>query len=395
MKLNVLVTDGNYQNTNAIIRALKSMQLKVGVICNSFTDLNFVSTLPDKKFFIHTNLLKSNDERGFALYWNELEKILKEHSIEVFMPVGNISFRFASIYKEKIEQYCKIPIVDFEIMQIAQDKKLTFQLAEKLEIPAPKTFYIQEVSDIYSVCDEIDYPCVIKKTRYNEGGVLYCNTKEELIDSFNKIIGDKKNINEYPIIQEYVIGKGTGYYAIFKEGICKGFFMHERIHEFPVTGGASTLAKSTFYEDLKHLGDKILSELKWNGVAMVEFKRKSDNSLRLMEINPKFWGSLELSFAAGINFPYMNYLLALKKEIPYSDYKKDLYFRWTIPGDILWYFHSDKKSRKKFMELKKSASIINNIHWDDPLVIIHNLLHLIIKLLKTKKYPHGFIKQKN
>ncbi len=114
MHLNVLLTDGGYQNTNAIIRALKSVNLKVGVICNKNYDLNYISLLPQKRFLVKTNLLKENDEKSFENFWNELEKILLQNNVEVFMPVGNISCRFASMYKNKIEKYCRVPIVNIE-----------------------------------------------------------------------------------------------------------------------------------------------------------------------------------------------------------------------------------------------------------------------------------------
>jgi len=50
--------------------------------------------------------------------------------------------------------------------------------------------------------------------------------------------------------------------------------------------------------------EKLLTSLNWHGVAMVEFKRDNrDGSLRLMEINARFWGSLQLAIDAGVDFP--------------------------------------------------------------------------------------------
>lgn len=396
MKLNVLLTDGNYQNTNAIIRALTSQNLKVGVIYNSILDLNFVSKLPHAKFKIKTNLLRIRDFGDFEKYWAELKRILTNNDIEVFMPVGNIAYRFASLYKEKIEEFCKMNIVSLNSMEIAQDKSLTFKLAERIGIPIPKTYYLDNNLNLSDTLQKIEFPCVIKKTNFFEGGVYYCNSQEELNAKLHLISTKSLKSGSPPIIQEYVEGIGTGYYAVFKDGKCKGYFMHERIHEFPITGGASTFAKSVHYEDLLYYGNKLLEELKWSGVAMIEFKRTiNDKSLKLMEINPKYWGSLELSFTAGINFPYLNYLAALNREIPHTGYQKNVYFRWTIPGDWLWCLYSNKNDRKNFKEMKRRLKIFTNIHWDDPIVVIHHFIHFFIKLFKTRKFPHGFIKQKN
>ena len=71
----------------------------------------------------------------------------------------------------------------------------------------------------------------------------------------------------------------------------------------PVSGGASTAACTYYDETLKEYGLRILSALQWHGVAMVEFKRQqSPDRLVLMEINPKFWGSVELALEAGVDF---------------------------------------------------------------------------------------------
>ncbi len=167
----------------------------------------------------------------------------------------------------------------------------------------------------------------------------------------------------------------------------------KEFNEFPITGGASTLAKSTYSSDLREMGDKLLSALNWHGVAMVEFKRDSSTGqLKLMEINPKFWGSFELSYKAGINFAYLAYLVALQQETPDSSYKNDIYFRWTIPHDLVWYKCASSKQREEFRELKKKVKIYSNIHWDDPLPVLFNLSFTIYKILKEKKYPHGYIK---
>lgn len=393
MKLDVLLTDGDYKNTYAILRALKSKGLKVGILFHKYSSLALFSRLVDKRFFIKSKLVKNPSTAIFSDYFNELESILSKNEISVFMPVSNVSYKFAALYKNEIEKFCRVPVVESKIMDIAQDKAKTFEHAEKNGIPIPQTINIKNGNDFNEKIDSIKFPCVLKKTNYNESGVVYCNGKEELLEAFNKIISNKKADSSFPVIQEYITGPGTGYYGIYDNGKCVGYFMHERIHEFPITGGASTLAKSVSEEDLKIIGDKLLSSLKWHGVAMVEFKRDlKDNQLKLMEINPKFWGSLELSYKAGINFPYLAYLVAMKKPISVSSYKNDVYFRWTIPHDAVWYKYASSSQRKEFKELKKKVKINSNIHWDDPLTVIFNLLFTVFKLLKEKKYPHGHIK---
>ena len=393
MKLDVLLTDGNYKNTYAILRALKKEGLKVGVLIHKYLSITNFSRLVDKRFIIKSQLVKNPNLAEFSIFWQELESLLKHNEISVFMPVGNISYKFAALYKKKIEVYCKVPVVEKEKMEIAQDKSKTFDLASQIGVPIPSTLRFASNADFFAKLNEVQYPCVLKRTNYDESGVIYCNNEQELIDAFTKASRSVSKGGSLPIVQEYVTGIGTGYYAIYDCGKCVGSFVHERIHEYPITGGASTLAKSVYVHDLKELGDKLLSSLKWHGVAMVEFKRDSySGHLKLMEVNPKFWGSFELSYVSGINFAHLAYLVALKKEIPLSSYKNNVYFRWTVPHDVLWYKCASTRQRTEFKKVKKDVKIHSNIHWDDPIPVLFNLLFTLYKLIKEQKYRHGHIK---
>jgi predicted ATP-grasp superfamily ATP-dependent carboligase len=387
MKLDVLLTDGHYKHTYAIIRALVEKKLSVGVLFHKKLSLSFLSRYVTKRFIVSPFIY--DDE---SIYLNEIISILKNNNIKVLLPIGNISNNLVSRFKSEINRYTKVPIVDYEKMNIAQNKSKTFKLAKEINIPIPLTYHINSVHEIEDIKEKISYPAVIKKVNPNESGVIYCNNSMELTTLYK---GNAKQLNEkskLPIIQEYIRGEGVGFYALFNKGKCKAYFMHERLHEYPITGGSSTLAKSSYNEKLKYMGEKILSALNWHGVAMVEFKRDRMGHYYLMEINPKFWGSLELSYKAGLNFPYMVYLLALEKKIPSQSYKKDIYFRWSIPHDLMWMKFSNKKQKDEFKSLKNNVRIHNNLHFDDPLTIIFNLLFLIFKYFTDKKFPHSHIK---
>jgi len=387
MKIDVLLTDGHYKHTYAILRALVEKKLSVGVLFHRKLSLSFSSRYVSKRFIVSP--LIYDDE---SIYLNEIQNILKNNDIKVLLPVGSISNNLASKYKSEINRYTKVPVVDYDKMNLAQNKSETFKFAKEINITIPLTYHINSVDEIENTVEDINFPAVIKKVNPNESGVIYCNNSRELLNLYKENVKQLNANKTLPIIQEYIKGDGVGYYALFNQGKCESYFMHERLHEYPITGGSSTFAKSSYNEELKYLGEKILSSLDWHGVAMVEFKRDRMGHYYLMEINPKFWGSLELSYKAGLNFPYMVYLLALEKKIPSQSYKKDIYFRWSIPHDLMWMKFSNKKQKDEFKSLKNNVRIHNNLHFDDPLTIIFNLLFLIFKYFTDKKFPHSHIK---
>ena len=80
-------------------------------------------------------------------------------------------------------------------------------------------------------------------------------------------------------------------------------FQHRRLHEVPISGGASALRESVAL-DPRLLGHsvRLLAALRWTGLAMVEFRLGSEGPV-LMEVNGRIWGSLPLALKSGVDFP--------------------------------------------------------------------------------------------
>jgi len=68
---------------------------------------------------------------------------------------------------------------------------------------------------------------------------------------------------------------------------------------------------------------------------MVEFKLdRRDGQAKLMEVNGRFWGSLQLAIDSGLNFPLLLYRLATGENVPAQlVYKAGVKSRWFL-GDL-------------------------------------------------------------
>ena len=139
------------------------------------------------------------------------------------------------------------------------------------------------------------------------------------------------------LVQERIAGDGVGFFALFDRGQPKRVFMHRRLREYPVSGGASAAVRAYYDETLKEYGLRILSALAWHGVAMVEFKRQEPSGrLVLMEVNPKFWGSVELALEAGVDFASDLVRVFRGESLDYSEaYDRQVHFYWPLDGDLL------------------------------------------------------------
>jgi len=368
-KVNVLITDAEYKHTLGAVRSLGKAGYYVIAMSSDKRAQSFLSRYCNKKL-ICPNL--RNEEKFIGFLIDYLEK----NSVDVLIPVGYISTTLISKHKKELQSYVKIPVADYESMKIASNKAKTMQLANSLNIPTPKE---------YSSYKDIDKFPVVAKGIYESGHIKYINSIEEL-QNF-----DFKNY----IFQEYIPGDGYGFYALFNQGHLRAFFMHQRIREYPITGGSSTCAKSIYDEKLKNIGLKLLKSLQWHGVAMVEFKKDiRDGEYKLMEINPKFWGSLDLSIACGVNFPKLLVEMALNGDIePVFNYSKNIFYRWPFPDDLL-HLSANPLSLFQIVQEYFNKNSKSNLYPDDFLPNLYQIYVSCIDIIKRVKngnlrYPHG------
>lgn len=122
-------------------------------------------------------------------------------------------------------------------------------------------------------------------------------------------------------------------FALFNQGTPVCYFSHRRLREKPPAGGVSVLCESAPVDDkLKAAAELLLKKAQWHGVAMIEFRVSEDGTGYLMEVNPRFWGSLQLAIDSGINFPWLLYLASNGQRVPESKWRYRR-MRWFL-GDL-------------------------------------------------------------
>ena len=122
----------------------------------------------------------------------------------------------------------------------------------------------------------------------------------------------------------------------YQHGRLVAEFSHRRIREKPPSGGVSVLCESVpVVPQAKQYAQALLDALRWEGVAMVEFKMDmADQSLKLIEINGRFWGSLQLAIDAGVDFPALLVQTLADEPMPVIDsYRVGVRSRWLM-GDF-------------------------------------------------------------
>ena len=379
--MRVLITDGNFKHTLAAVRSLG----RRGIEVTSLSHLPL--SLSSHSCYCTRQIRAPNPEKDPSFAQFVLDLVQRE-TFDVLLPISFAAVMQLSAIREDLDRYVRTPLPAASALAIASSKDRTMQLAEEIGVPLPRTYYPQGEDDLKSIGDAVSFPVVVKGSE-ESGFVGYANSQKELIEQYRKI-------QQYsPIVQEYITGDGYGFFALYNHGIPRAIFMHRRIREYPVTGGPSSCAESVYDPHLRDLGLKMLDALDWHGVAMVEFKKdQSSGEYVLMEINPKFWGSLGISIAAGVDFPYLTCRLLMDGDIePVETYRVGLRYRWVFPQDL---FHAmtNPSSIPVFLKEFLDSSIQTDFDLRDPIPNVLQIgqtgAELVLRLAQRRFWrPHG------
>ena len=285
---------------------------------------------------------RSDPERFFGFLSNHL----REERYEVVLPVEQDMFYLFSKHRDELERLTKIPVAKFSAFQAAYDKALTFKAADGLGIPAPTTYFVESRAEVEEVARRIPFPVVIKP-RMGSGSraVGYAANTTELLRLWQEV----HRAQPRPLIQERIPsgGETIGVSVLFNSrSELRACFVHRRIREFPLSGGPSTLRESVSRPEIAEVAVRFLRELGWSGVAMVEFKvDPRDGVAKLIEVNPKFWGSLNLAIASGVDFPALLYRTAIDGDVtPVLEYRLGIRSRF-FAGDLLHFVANPRRWR--------------------------------------------------
>jgi predicted ATP-grasp superfamily ATP-dependent carboligase len=325
-----------------------------------------------------------------------VSKVEKE-KYDVLLALGGKGMLLISEHRDRFLPFVKIPLPDHEILQKANNKAETLKIAIEHNIPCPKTYFIQDVEEVKKILDELTFPVILKPTEGSGSkGLEYIIKKENLIEIFEKT---SQNFGE-TILQELIPpgGEAYGFEGLFnKNSEPRAIFVHQRLREYPITGGPSTLRVGVKNEEIVELGTRLLKALGWYGIAMVEFKvDPRDNTPKLMEINPRFWGSLSLPVASGVDFPYLLCKMALDGDVDILlEYKTGIKSRWLFYGDVKYFIAVLKgystpwgykspgriKTILEFLKFYEKDTTYDFLSWDDPVPGIIKIFSPVVNKL--------------
>lgn len=236
-------------------------------------------------------------------YVDELLKICLKENVKMIIPLFEKEFLTLLKSKDKFESNgIKLLLSDKKVIEICNEKFLTYEFFKRYKIKTPKSYIIEEFSDFCG------FPLIIKpKDGMGSDGVYKVNNEKELLFFY-------KYVNN-PIIQEFISGVE---YTI--DVLCD--FNGEIISVVPrermeVRAGEVSKSRTVKNKDIIEKTTELIEKLNKEGTVKGPMTIQcivNETGIYFIEINPRFGGGVPLSFEAGVEYgKYLSQMLEGKK----------------------------------------------------------------------------------
>lgn len=330
----ILITDGEQRAALAAVRSLGRTGHDV-FVCSAAR-----RSLAGTSRFARAEARVPDPHHAPDLFIAELGRLIERWDVEVVLPIAEVS-ALPTLEQRELLRPAVVPFPAFDRFSRLCDKRLVLETAGSLGIGVPRQCTLGTPEDVASSdVRAMDFPLVVKPARsIIQNGRGLVKSSMAFVDdepAFQRAV-EAQPPTAYPLlVQERIVGPGVGIFLLVREKEPLGVFSHRRIREKPPAGGVSVFRESIPADpSLVSLSLDLLRAFDWEGVAMVEYKvDHRTGSPYLMEINGRFWGSLQLAIDSGVDFPAMLIDVVLGRRLePVSTYRLGVRTRWWW-GDV-------------------------------------------------------------
>lgn len=305
----VLVTDTKYRASLAAVQSLGRAGYPVAALHtqgDGGAPAAFASKYVKKRVALPCS---AKDEKYPELLAQVCDSLGEEYgAAPVVFPVGAATLAQLAEHREALEGHARFLVSPLEVLEAANDKRRVGELARSLGVPAPK-----------------EYPCpggalpeafpVVVKPRCGEKFGLHAEERyRKAYDpaGFRAAWEAMARYDPQPVVQELLTGEAVGV-SLVMDGKSRpvSVLCHRRVREYPTQGGPSSCCESVWDGDLVEHAVRLLRGLGFVGLAMVEFKGG-----KLLEINPRVWGSFPLTYKCGAPLARDYVRASLGEELP-------------------------------------------------------------------------------
>jgi len=276
------------------------------------------------RFLAHGEILRSpRADRGLE----ELRAIGERYGPGYLLTVSEANTAWLIDHREQLGRITPL-LPSREAFAVVLDKTRTLEAAAAVGLDVPKSACPASWDEVEQIARGFPFPAVLKWSDPNAVAPALRAAGIELVkaeyvytaEDFLRAAERYRSVGAWPLVQEYCAGVGLGQFFFMHRGEAVRRFQHLRVAEWPPEGGFSSVCDAVpldQFVDLQEQSIRLLQQIGWDGVAMVEYRYDSASGRAvLMEVNGRFWGSFPLAMYCGAGFGLLAYSLQGQGRMP-------------------------------------------------------------------------------
>ncbi len=346
------------------------------------------------------------DKEAFSSY---LRRFLEHTGARVLIASSDGTLAVLRAHRAEFERYTRVALAKEEALAVAANKKLTLEVAQRLDIDVPRGIVIRSMDEVSPAIREIRLPAVVKPVEswvwtngdYNgrQGVRLLCQLVTKR-DEARKAIEELIQCAGSVLLQQFLPGRREAVSFLYANGAMAARFAQWTRRTQPPLGGTSVYRQSiALPQDIAEQAERLIREIELEGYSELEFRRDGYGNPYLMEINPGLSASVEVAVRAGVDFPFMLYRWACGETLqPVEGYHTGRWMRY-LEGDLLTTIQSLKQqglpgvpsSLRAIAEFVAAFCIpadYDYLDWHDPLparIAALDFCHRVLHFPKQKQ----------
>lgn len=311
-----------------------------------------------------------------------LLELCKRRNIHLIVPTRDGELKIFAENKVRFEEInCKVMVAEAETIDICLDKFRFYQFCTSNNIPAPKTYLADSVSEV--IGNSLFFPVFVKPREGYASQYTFKADNQEKLELFLKLHSEKRFVvQEYVPLEEYTIDLFSDF-----EGNIISVIPRQRVH---IVSGESYIGKTTHNMAMINETIRLAKCLHLIGHNTIQcFFSDCDGKILFMEVNPRYGGGASLGFQAGVCTP--EYLIRILKGEPLEpcigSFKNNLFmFRFT--SDSFLYekadniFYKDYEDKKVFCIDVDGTICTENCPYEEAMPI-HSMIQKVNNLYRN------------
>jgi predicted ATP-grasp superfamily ATP-dependent carboligase len=252
-----------------------------------------------------------------------------------------------------------LPYPGIDAVEAVRDKRRLAALSREAGIASPAVLGEGAASAV--AASPPSAPCVLKSTGLSDAlpGALMCGSDDELLRELEALPE-----NEPVIVQERAQGPLVAVTVVLdRDGTLVARFQQSALRLWPTTAGASSLGRSVAPDPglIERVAALLRSAGYW-GLAQVQLVGTARGPAAI-DVNPRFYGSLPLARAAGVNLPLAWHQVAIgERPRPQLDYRVGVTYRW-LEGELTAAWNGERSRLRSRPPGPRAGAMWA---WDDP-----------------------------